>query len=103
MAWPTNLDTVVINFPVDLLPYLKSAIENKRVKWVEGSQTYFAESFAVEFDYLGFRYLLSEQFEIVTSVTKIAKIDEDEEGNELIVEDYAFAQKCEQYGNWGEY
>lgn len=101
MAWPDDLAQVRCEgFDRSLLPYLQNAIDNGRVKYVESRM--FAESATTTFDYLGFRYELDEFVEVVDAIKKIAKIDEDEHGNEVIVETYGVATTApQQYESWG--
>jgi hypothetical protein len=94
MAWPEKLSGVMcIGFPRELLPTLVEAIDNEHVKWIEGSSSMFAEYGHADFDYLGFRYRLHEFVEVVQSIEKIAKIDEDEETAAPVVEVDLAAQR----------
>lgn len=102
MAWPDDLGMVAcVGFHRSLLPYLQNAIDNERITPIDTRM--FAESAVLTFDYLGFRYELEEFAEVVTSIKKIAKIDEDEEGNEVILEDYEVVRKQTEYRDWGDF
>lgn len=79
MAWPDDLGMVAcVGFHRSLLPYLQNAIDNERITPID---TRIAE--------------------VVTFIKKIAKIDEDEEGNEVILEDYEVVRKQTEYRDWG--
>lgn len=102
MAWPDNLDDVeCVGFPPEALPYLITAIEDGRVEW--GHTSMFAESGVAEFIYMGFQYRLHEFSELVTRVEKIARIDVDDDGAPVVVENYETARRRESYGAWGDF
>lgn len=90
-----------VGFDRSLLPYLQNAIDNGVVKWGKRLSSQVASDGRYsEFDYLGFRYAVDELHEplddspnalwdfVPVRVEKIAKVDEDDDGNTIIVEKY---------------
>lgn len=109
--WPENFENVTcVGFVDALLPILMSAVDADHVEWVTQIKSAKASDGRYsEFDYLGFRYALDELYEITgiepgddgmprekhgyvpVRVEKIAKVDVDDDGNTVVVEQYPLA------------
>jgi hypothetical protein len=85
MAFPDNLgDVDCVGFDRLVLPYLVTALADKRVKWLDHKM--FASHTVADFEYLGFIYRLEEHFELVTRIKKIGQMQiADDDGNEMAV------------------
>jgi hypothetical protein len=70
MAWSSNLNTVnCFGFSPNLLPYIKEAIDNEKVKWIDNESSVFASSGIGIFKFGGCKWRLQESFELVYSVS----------------------------------
>jgi hypothetical protein len=78
MAWPTNINSVTcIDFPKSYLPALRSAIEHKMVEC--GKPSLFAGSCGVDFHWAGCDWHLTEDFEIINSISLLRGKPEEED------------------------
>lgn len=100
MAWPDDLSQVeCAGFDRAGLPFLQKAIDNKHVKW--GRVGGFGPLSYKTFDYLGFRYRVDGNFEFITRIEKLFRIDEDEDGEEVVVR--IQVGQVAQYADWNSF
>lgn len=112
MYWADDLEAV--GFSATLLSFITTAVDNGQVDWVRtiSGDNPHAEGRYREFDYLGFRYGMDEAYEVISiepgahgrgverhefvafRVEKIAKVDEDDDGNTIIVEKYPLTNQA---------
>jgi hypothetical protein len=67
MAWPELNRVTCFGFPKSYLPAIAEAMARKEVKW--GKSSLFASSGSAEFEWAGCTWQLSENFELVDSVS----------------------------------
>ena len=101
MNWPDIEDVECVGFNSALLPILIEAWENGRVDRHVGAIRRSSTDFSWTFDYLGFQYQIDFEQGSKTfpdgsfgthstpyRLSKIAKVDVDDDGNTVIVESY---------------
>jgi hypothetical protein len=112
LDWPDDVeDFECVGFDVIVKHHLIFAIDHNRVKVVNENVTAWYHSFT--FDYLGFRYLLETERRdgpafrhVPYRLTKIAKVDVDDDGNEIIVEEWDAPKTpppVRYEGSWGSF
>ncbi len=68
MAFPEDLSKISINFDHIKIEEIVSAIKRKKVEWVEGSSSLFAELCTGDFMYKDHVYRITEHYELCTSI-----------------------------------
>lgn len=112
LDWPDDTNKVEwVGFNKILCYHLIHAIDHDRVKFVSEESNAWYYSFT--FDYLGFRYLLETERRdgpafrhVPYRLTKIAKTDVDDDGNEIIVEEWDAPKTpppVKYEGSWGSF
>lgn len=86
-----------------MLLYLIAAIENRRIKW--GKTNVFANRRDAEFDYLGFRYRLTELDEVVDSIFKLGRVEtpEEDDGEEFCNYELEKRRRLDANPDWGSF
>jgi hypothetical protein len=69
MAWPQNLSRVYCDgFPKTILPVIKRAMDEDRVKWSPNKTRMFIDQCTGEFEFADCLWEMTEQTELVVSI-----------------------------------